>query len=99
MRYLEKISNLVLKPKIFFKNKNNQTEIQEKRVFFSYSRKNREQVIAVQKFLEEKEIVVWRDQEKIYGGQTFYKEIENAIQDHEYFVVFLVQRVIRISSR
>lgn len=97
MQYSEAISNFAIKIKDLIQGNNNQISqgsnnqtkaLTEKKVFLSYSRKDKEQILAVQEFLEDEGIVVWRDEKDIYGGQTFYKEIAEAIKDHDYLVVF-----------
>jgi hypothetical protein len=53
------------------------------KVFLSYARQDLEIAKRVEQALREKECLVWRDQENVYGGQNWPKALGESIADHE----------------
>ena len=56
-------------------------------VFFSYSRSDLATVQQLEQSLVAAGIVVWRDQDKIYGGQKWPKALGEAIAAQDYFLL------------
>ena len=57
------------------------------RVFISYTRHDLSAVQQLERALQAQGIVVWRDQEGIYGGQQWPKAIGEAIAAHDYVLL------------
>jgi hypothetical protein len=57
------------------------------RVFISYARHDRSAIQKLGRILQAHDLIVWRDQESIYGGQQWPKAIEEAIAAHDYVLL------------
>lgn len=57
-------------------------------VFLSYSRADLPLIEQLEaRLLDRPEIAIWRDQDKIYGGQKWPKILGEAIADHDVFLL------------
>jgi hypothetical protein len=57
------------------------------RVFISYARHDLIPVQQMERALQAHDLIVWRDQENIYGGQQWPKAIGEAIAAHDYVLL------------
>ena len=65
------------------------------RVFVSYARHDLSAVQQLERALQTHDVIVWRDQESIYGGQQWPKAIGEAIAAHDYVVLVWSERAAR----
>ena len=56
-------------------------------LFLSYSRTDLSQVLPLLEELSAKELLIWRDQEKIQGGEKWPKVLGEAIDQHDFFLL------------
>jgi hypothetical protein len=57
------------------------------RVFISYTRHDLRAVQPLERALQAHDVIVWRDQESLYGGQQWPKAIGEAIAAHDYMLL------------
>jgi hypothetical protein len=57
------------------------------RVLISYARHDLSAVQQLERTLQAHDLIVWRDQESIYGGQQWPKAIGEAIAAHDYVLL------------
>jgi len=68
-------------------------------VFVSYARFDAEQVIAIVRLLEEEGITVWRDGDRILGGQSWAEAIAHAIAHSRVFMLMCSPHSLTRPSR
>ena len=55
--------------------------------FLSYARTDLDEVLPLLEELSNNGIAIWRDQEKIHGGEKWPKVLGEAIDQHDFFLI------------
>lgn len=63
-------------------------------LFISYASEDRKKVDCIKKFLEQAGFSVWRDRERLIGGQNFPQIIEKAFKNAAVILIFLSRRSV-----